>query len=341
MKPQLVFLLYINRSGSTFLASQLARIQGVAVSVESSFLANLLTSKILKVQTVEQLNTALDAIYVDRGFQNWGIPREVLAAELTAHRFPITLQQLVHVILDLYPNMPNDIDTWILKIPDLQHHVPAVRSAISDAKFLHIVRDPRAVINSQAKAKSSNTRMAMSIDPLVSALKWRRVVRQLNSLRGPDLFEVKYEDLVANHDSTLERVCEFVGTKQRLAQIDSLGSEQNATYYNSIPESQRHLHKNVAEGRPLLNRIDGWRTEMNETDVHLIQQKLTNEMRRLRYESTPIASPNRTWARVITRIVHHRLRSTLFAPIRYARYISNVGRLRLRLAKKISELRSA
>ncbi len=337
MKPQLVFLLYVNRSGSTFLASQVARYDGMAVSVESSFLCSLLARGISVVRNQTELKSAIDVVYDDPSFQNWEIDKSELLNDLVARPLPMTVETLLRAILDHYPSTDGNINAWLLKIPALSHYVPTVRSAIPGAKFIHVVRDPRAVISSQARSRSSNTGMAMSINPATSAARWRKLVRTLHGQHGPDFLEVRYEDLVTEYDRTIQTVIDFIGGSGLPPKLGNAGDV--GSYYGKIPAAQRHLHANVAKGRPMPKRIDGWRTELEPTDIHIVQNSLRPEMSRLGYEAIAIPDRHRTLRRTFLRRLQNQLRSLVAAPRRYLRYASDPRVLKTKLATKLFELK--
>ncbi len=77
-----------------------------------------------------------------------------------------------------------------------------------DAKFVHIVRDPRGVALS-AKAFEWGTAVYFGIS------RWADLMDEWDSVTAPmaadRLLEIRFEDLVTDHEGVLGQVCEFLG----------------------------------------------------------------------------------------------------------------------------------
>ena len=77
-----------------------------------------------------------------------------------------------------------------------------------DAKFIHIVRDPRGVALS-AKAFEWGTAVYFGISRWAELMdEWDRVTAPIAPER---LLEIRFEDLVTDHETVLGQVCEFLG----------------------------------------------------------------------------------------------------------------------------------
>lgn len=267
--PQLVFLLYVNRSGSTYLASRLAELPGVVVTLESEALRGLLLSP-RPICTQEECAGFLQQLFAEPKFQQWGVSPEALHRALQAAPRPLTREQLLRTLLRLLPG-GDRAHCFVLKVPRLLESLPRARALLSDCKVLHVVRDPRAVFASQRRSISSRTGRPMVRDAVTAGLRWRRAMEALAVADLPQVLEVRYEDLVTSPQSSLDRVVQFL-------QLDS--AEQSAyadagatggDYLARIPQDQRHLHTNVGKAADP-SRINRWASELSAGDVWLLER---------------------------------------------------------------------
>lgn len=114
----------------------------------------------------------------------------------------------VEAILKYYSNNEgkwcNDL-IWGDKTPLYLFHMPILKEHFPSAKFIHIIRDPRdRAVSVKNTWKNSYLRAAEM---------WRSGVEgawKFQKLHPRDYFEVLYEDLLANPDECVKRVCEFL-----------------------------------------------------------------------------------------------------------------------------------
>jgi len=95
---------------------------------------------------------------------------------------------------------------WGDKSPSYIDDIPLLKQLFPAGKVLHIVRD--------ARDHCLSIRQAWGKDMLRAAQRWADSVhkaRQAGAALGPDYLEVRYEDLLANTERELRRVCAFLG----------------------------------------------------------------------------------------------------------------------------------
>jgi len=86
---------------------------------------------------------------------------------------------------------------------------------------------------------------------------------------GPDLKEVRYEDLIRDYDRTMDRIRHFI-MRDDLPPIADAGELDGEAYLAKIPEDQRHLHQNLVR-KPRTDRIEAWREELTPVQIALTQ----------------------------------------------------------------------
>jgi len=281
---QLVFLTYLRRSGSTYLCQMLHQQPDVGVSLEGTFLDGVI-APCYEPDTDDQLNGYLKLLYDDQAetpslreiskFRYWGIDQDVLRSELR-QRLPVSVEQLLKTALGLYFR-DTTANTWVYKNGNYVWHIPRLRSMYPDAKFVFIMRDPRAVYQSQVNTVSSNTGEPMCSNPFIAANLFRRAARIVDQLRDAPWFHcVRYEQLIECPAGELQRVLDFLNVKQ--ASINT-----SASYYERIPVSQKHLHPNIT-AEPKRERIQAWQQSIDAGDQAIIEMVVGSYLQRFGYQ---------------------------------------------------------
>jgi hypothetical protein len=122
----------------------------------------------------------------------------------------MTGKDLFEFVLELY-RPPSDIDKHLLVIEKTPRHalfLSSIRSLYPDAKFVHIVREPKNVISSWLNAP-----FAVSNWIPWYAERWNNtldITRELAACAPDSLVTIRYEDLVEASAVTLQKVCEFL-----------------------------------------------------------------------------------------------------------------------------------
>jgi hypothetical protein len=95
---------------------------------------------------------------------------------------------------------------WVNKTPELPRFQPELRQMLGRIKLIHLIRDGRDVVNSSVK---------LNWWPVeTGARSWKIFIEDVRAqaARHPDDYlELRYEDLIADHAGTLERVLAFLG----------------------------------------------------------------------------------------------------------------------------------
>lgn len=277
MEPQLAFLLYVNRSGSTFLASKLADVPGIAMTIEANFVS-LMIEHGFQLDSDKDIDRFIEILTVDDHFREWNIDNETLRTRLGALPRPAGVEEVTRAILDIRFE-GTEPQCIVLKDPRAKIHIERVRKAFRAPKFIHVVRDPRAVAGSQMTSVSSKGDV-MVTDPVTAAQKWLHFVRKIHAQAGPDLIELRYEDMIADLEAVVTQVLAFLGVSAAPGSVTA----GKSSYFDAIPDSQKHVHGKVKDGAPKKDRIAGWRKELKPTDIVLIERQCAEEMKRLGYE---------------------------------------------------------
>lgn len=170
---------------------------------------------------------------------------------------------------------------WGEKTPKNLFYVDHIHHMYPEARFIHIVRDPRAVVYSMNRfARFLN-------DSVLNAFNWYLSVKDGYGLLRASVPEalvmtIRYEDLVANVEETVRRLCEFIGEPFEPAMLD---------FYR---ESQTNIHPASAElgGVNTLTQpvsttsVDKWREGLAEREIAVVEAVCGDLMPGLGYDLT-------------------------------------------------------
>lgn len=253
----LSLLLYDSRSGSTLVSALLNRYAGVCVSHETGFITRVLEYRGRMVEAAD-INPLLDYLYAEVQFQELQIDRNDLCVALRAQHSldPVTV---IRIIVDEYFGQ-RDVHARHRIIKHAPYaYLHFVRSAFPDIRFIHLVRDGRAVFSSKRKSRTIRGD-PFQRNPLTASLDWTAKLAAAGAVRDV-MVELRYEDVVATPDAALTPVLDFLG----LDRAERVICKSQAEYFEGIGDRQQHLHQNVA-CRPNVQISHGWQRELPQND---------------------------------------------------------------------------
>jgi len=171
-------------------------------------------------------------------------------------------------------------------------HVERLSREYPGARFLHMVRDPRAVMLSQKnkwKAARLNheplsevVRVWLNYHPISMALLWKRVVQEgsrLSSLLSNDVIKcVKFEELCDDPESIVRSCCDFCQVDFQMEMLQVGGAVSS----NLGKKTYGGINKGV---------VDVWRRKLSKTEIFFVELITGKEMRGFGYRVTGI-KPN-------------------------------------------------
>ena len=281
------FLVGDSRSGTTYLANLLIHHEEIGLAPESKFVLRLLDDfgDGSPIGTQNELESTLERIYSERKFQDWQIERGALKAALT-ERLPLTLADMTRYIVAGYceREFPN-CRVWglkkgggyILAAARLLAHFPT-------AKFVHLVRDGRAVFNSKRKALHSGSGRPLESSAVGAAERWIEFVDAFDAFREEhpeSAFEIRYESMVADPGLVLGSIFDFLSVDRDESIAERARVALDPVY---VVDRSRHLHENVSKP-PQLGRIGAWREELSERDVRAYETVARRGLQKKGYET--------------------------------------------------------
>lgn len=151
---------------------------------------------------------------------------------------------------------------WADKTPQNFYHFSLLAERFPAARFVFLLRDPRAILASYKFAKGEG-HDARRYHPLAYSLYWRSAIRYYQTVKNhPRVTMIRYEDLLADPKKTCERLSEFLDTEVNTPNFAELGHNSSFS--------------------------DGRRKGITQTETWLCQRFCGHEMRLLDYELSSV-----------------------------------------------------
>jgi hypothetical protein len=267
-----VFILGVRRSGTTLLRVMLDRHSQLAVPDESYFVPQLADRHLRRVDPdnflddLRRLNTIAD----------WDVPLEQIRARLSEG---MPIGAAIATVYEVYADERGK-QRWGDKTPMYMQNLRLVERLFPDALFVHLIRDGRdAAMSFLSMPEGIVTETWMHPrSPADFASQWRNEVqaaRRLGRRVGAERYlEIRYEDLVADVDQVLRRICTFIRLPYEKALVD---------YPGNVDVSAKPHQQSLK--RPPTPGLRDWRTQMSAEDVGSFEQVAGDLLQELGYEA--------------------------------------------------------
>jgi len=165
------------------------------------------------------------------------------------------------------------------KSPRHIFYVPELSELYPQSRFLCLIRDPRAVVRSE-RATSWGSQSITRI-----TRRWCRVVDAAEKLVGTVPAErfriVRYEDLVADPETQLRSICDFLG---ETFELEMLRFEERAAVERGFRVDEVWKEKTLSAVDA--DRAELWHTALTPAEIRLIEGLAGSRMLRHGYEPT-------------------------------------------------------
>jgi hypothetical protein len=292
------FIVGCGRSGTTLLRSLLTNHSQVAIPLESLFLVDY-----LRVSNEFPFERLMNLFIREPEIQEWGI-------EITASDFDgcETVEDLIIRVHELYA-ITKGKSRWGQKTPRFVRYIDLLIDHFPDSRFIHMIRDPRAVVNSlirsnvhRSTAFHASKRWCMDVE---IGLDFER--------RYPErILQLRYENLVTNPENELSKLTEFLEIQYEETMLS--GMRRSAGEYSPFYQK---IHANV-DRSPTDEFIGRWQTELNPEDIQIVEAVDGVLMTELGYE---YEYPDQAPAEInLTKFYPKRILGLIRQTWRYLRY---------------------
>lgn len=251
------------------LGAMLACVNGYVATPESNF-KNHFLEKLPDISGAKDSRTVIQFINNHWRFKIWKLR---LPDEFLNTNKAISFSDILDRLVQLYAaeHGSSEVATWIDHSPDNIGYVRQLLMLFPDSKFIHLVRDGRAVASSV---------MPLNWGPntiLASAKWWKEwVERGLLAERSfpSKVLRVKYEDVVLQPEATLRKICDFCNLEYSSAMVSGKGFV--------LPS---YLTAHGLVGRPpQTDRVMSWRNELTNRQVQIFENFVGETLSELGYE---------------------------------------------------------
>ncbi len=141
----------------------------------------------------------------------------------------------------LKTTIPSSCDRWCEKRPSNVNYITQILEYFGEkARFIHIVRDPRAVCTSYHPSRKNE--YWISLDRYEND-----VNNGLKFQNHPQVYTIKYEDLVINSESSIQSLCDFLDLeygKEMKNWFEYAKIRKSKAWYGELLDTHTHsIHK--------------------------------------------------------------------------------------------------
>ncbi|HEC43786.1 MAG TPA: sulfotransferase [Bacteroides sp.] len=265
---KILFITYVNRSGSTFLANLLSSSEDICVCPESDILVSLFLEDPNK-EVYYPADQLLKSFSKDMKMGAWEIGSDI---ESCLSEAKTNFQFFMEVIRNYRDRKKPSASLIVFKAERLSFlmsrlgnfDTPKDEAAI---RFLSLIRDPRAVISSQLNTIHPEYNHPMTRNVVWTSVHWNRSLSRINlfnSEKSP-LLIIKFEDLISKNNKCVTEIARFLGLN-----LEGLNPEKGELLM-TMPINVKSIHK-LANQNPESERIDGWRSVLSPKNTYLIER---------------------------------------------------------------------
>ncbi|MGP1310859.1 MAG: sulfotransferase family protein [Phycisphaerales bacterium] len=273
----LFFIVGCGRSGTTFLQSVILSHPDVAIPPETKFASKFpaYTPGLRDLTNASAFAKALDVVVEDQ--RRKGVAFDEARFRELAHAAPRTWDGVFLAVLTAFADRENRPRAGE-KSPAHTPLVGRLSESFPHAKFVHLLRDPRAVMLSRVRAGFTAGALGTEIP------RWKEAAdmhRDHADRLGPSRYHLlRYEDLVTDLEPTVRSLCAFLDLDMRPEMLEPHKRQKKGFNPNSKDWMQNTL-KPVFTGS-----IDKWRSDLTTSQIALIEHALADDMRAMGYEPT-------------------------------------------------------
>ena len=275
VEKQLFLIVGCPRSGTTLCQTMIASHPDVILPDETSFYSRIYqnNSADLGELKIQEFERALDISLHFYRIKELNLNPEIVKAKCQGK--PQSWETIFLAILATYAEQHNAKRVGE-KSPRHFAYVGLLKERFSNAKFIHVIRDPRATVLSLMKAPFGSNKIGNSCNLWQSAIK---IHQQYAEELGAERYKaIKYEDLVCQPEETLREICKFLNLEFSLQML-------NFDRRKELGFNKRYIKHMSNTLKPLFtSSINTWQKELTNTQIAIIQNILAEEMRLLDYQ---------------------------------------------------------
>lgn len=304
------------RSGTTLLRSLLNNHPDLAIPAETDFVLPLWRARVRHGDLRRESNRRELAHWIfhteghgGRRIRAKGLAEQDVTRDEAIERVVTagtTLGSLLAACFAMYANSHGK-QRWGDKRPAYAGHVGTLMRLFPDAQFINVVRDPRGAAASLISLGWHRRREATAAAAATWAMSVHRVDQAAKRLRPDQLMDVRYEDLVADPEATLARICTFASLPGGPAIDQMLSADRGGR--ERFREGWHDKLKQPIGTDPVI----AWRDRLRPRQIALVEHAAGSELARWGYRPFDGPTPEPSAAQLTRLRKHVELREAKWA----------------------------
>ncbi|WP_176957525.1 sulfotransferase [Mariprofundus sp. KV] len=271
----------LSRCGTTLLRLMLTAHSRISIPPESTFIHRLLQNNLDERTIINDSNRQcfLDIVWDEKDLKlpEWRLDRNEIDKKLRAMGEIPLADAIAEVYWAYAKKCHPDADVWGDKNPAYLWDMDAIRKIFPDARFVVIVRDIRDVYLSMFKVNSSNCWNIRNITNV-----WNEVIDLIeNSVADDHVAFLKYEELLTNPETELQKVCDFLNLEfeASMLQYHTMNKQKELVPHSRVEWGHQNTLSPVMK-----NNFNKWARELAPERIELIECFSTKQLERMGYQ---------------------------------------------------------
>lgn len=267
LKP--VFIGGSQRNGTTLLGSLLGTSDESVVTPESQFVIDIWKDALRSEQGILSKNLIFTSLKRSFRFHLWDSSLPNISAYQAEMFSSEEYTSFVNDLIELYALKANQKNAthWIDHTPTHLQYGLVLSELFPDSKFIHLIRDPRAVTASIMERDWGPNSVKEASKLWAESIGYGCTLQQ----SIPDrVLTIYYEDLLLNTERVLKEVCDFVGLQYSENMLAGTGFR--------LPEYTQEQHNLVGKSIDS-SRIENWKNKLTSNEVYEIEDRLLSLMK--------------------------------------------------------------
>jgi hypothetical protein len=266
----IVFLSYLNRSGSTYFVNLLSKASSICVCPEADVLYELLLvnpNRKLKKKDFIKWEVLFNN---DHKFTNWNLKT---ISFLDDNLKGITSFDFFIHILIAFKNKYYPACTTIIFKQNKLYKIYPQQKTIKNCRYfwINLIRDPRAIYYSQKNTITPQTGKIMCSNPILLVNQWNEYLDLILNQKedSTKTIIVRYEEFILDVENTLNRILKFIKTNEKYNHI----IDNQTQYFKWLPESYKSIHPNITKS-PITDNIYAWQKQLSPVESQIIEKQI-------------------------------------------------------------------
>ena len=280
-----IFIVGASRSGTTMLRLLLNAHSRIGVPKEFSYFASIPEHWLqswhhVPVPANEYRQFIREHLFREHVLREAGTDADIVLERILSSADSRDLSIPYRLMLEAYADTEGK-PRWGEKTPINLFYCDVLYQMFPDAKFIHLVRDPRAVV------RSANNFPRLPDDTLINATNWQHFMekghkRLVESVPSAQQYTLRYEDLTSDPEPVAQKICQFINEPFDACMLDF--HKESSSY---MPSSLGELGGNRKVTQPIYSDKQAkWRIDLSEHEIGIVELICREYMRDFGYEPT-------------------------------------------------------